>query len=220
MTVETLLDRIERRLGRAIDHYEVMSLVEESLGDLSLTDQFEFLKVNLQPVLQTEPDVREYDLPTEFPANFIRTGNPHTGSLKYSVIIDDGTSTEQLDFETMEVFYLRDLSQESSTRPTHYTIRTGPGGVKQIVLSRPPNSTSYTISGTYMPNEYQLELRDELPPIPNFEYLVYDALRQLDPNPRWEESFRRARRNLYYIQAKQHPAHFSVERDPALNLMG
>lgn len=220
MTVEKLLDQIERRLTNRVTHnasvnrYELRELLNETLSELASMEQWEFLKKHLL-LAQTEEGVRNYDLPEDFPTNFLQSFDPpDTDVINYSVLLDDGSTASALTYETVDQFYLRDLSAESNSRPSHYTIISAPSGTRQIALGPPPDSTSYTISGTYIPNEYNMNNRDSLPLMPSsHEVLRYGVLRQAQPeNQRWEAEYIRSLRHLYYTQAKLNPASMAVER--------
>jgi|TARA_R100001086_G_scaffold58450_1_gene26745 hypothetical protein len=220
MIVEKLLDQIERRLTNkvtqvaSVNRYELRELLNETLAELASMEQWEFLKKHLL-LAQTEEGVRNYDLPEDFPTNFLHSFDPpDTDVVNYSVQLDDGSTASSLTYETVDQFYQRNLSAESNSRPSHYTIVSSPSGVRQIALGPPPDSTSYTISGTYIPNEFNMNNRDSLPLMPsNHNVLRYGVLRQAQPrNQRWEAEYMRSLQHLYYTQAKLNPASFVVER--------
>ena len=218
MTIELLLDQIERafmlELGRSapVDRMVMQDLVEQSLARLAAQDEFDFLKTSLEPLIQTEPGVREYSLPSNFPQNFLRFSHPDTGEQSYACKIDDGSAANVMIYEAPETFYRRDLSAESNAQPFAYTIIGMPSGGKQIVLAPPPNTISYTIAGVYMPSEFDLN-RDSLPAAPA-ELLRLDVLRQLAPgNQNFLAGWREALSDLYVSQARVSEASFSPGAD-------
>ena len=215
MTIELLIDQIERALRLAtkrelpIDRMEVQDLVEQALSRLAAQDEFDFLKQSLEPLIATKPSQREYRLPDNFPQNFLSFSNPDTGETSYACKLDDGSSALAMLFEQPEAFYRRDLSIETDSRPHTYTITGNPSGGKMLVLSPPPDTTTYEISGVYMLNSFDLS-RDELPGAP-IEVLRYDVLRQLAPQ--FEPNYREALANLYLTQAQVTEARFVPHAD-------
>jgi len=202
---------MERELGHAmpVDRLTVQSMLEQSLQLLASQEEFDFLKRSLEPLLQTEPGVREYALPSDFSTNFTKFVDPDTGEPEWACKLDDGSSAYALLFEAPEVFYRRDLSAESNARPTNYTITASGDGSKKIVLAPPPDTTSYTVSGTYVPAFFSLD-RDSIPVAPA-QVLKYDVLRSF--GSRWDEKFNEAMAALYYTQAKTIDSGFSVAAD-------
>ena len=144
MTIELLIDQMERELGHSmpVDRMVVQSMLEQSLQHLASSEEFDFLKRSLEPLLQTEPSVREYALPADFPVNFTKFTDPDTGEVEWACKLDDATSAYTLRYEAPEVFYRRDLSAESDARPTNYTVSARTNGSKQIVLAPPPDTTN------------------------------------------------------------------------------
>jgi hypothetical protein len=218
MTLELLIDEIERaywlELGKAlpVDHMVVQNLIEQALVRLASQEQLDVLKASLEPFMQTEPSVREYSLPEDFPSNFLRYKDPDTGQTEWACKLDDSNSAWALDWEPPEVFYRRDLSAETAAQPTAYTITRTPNGSKQLVLAPPPNTTSYTISGVYMPASFDLD-RDSLPSV-SPELLRFEVLKRLAPdNQSFQAAWRDALGDLYYSEAQTQDGGFSVESD-------
>ena len=214
MTIELLIDQIDRahmlETGRKlpVDRMVIQDLVEQSLSSLASQDEFDFLKQALEPLIQTKPSLREYPLPENFPQNFLRFSNPDTGEQSWSCKIDDGSSAQTMRYESPEAFYRRDLSAEPTGQPFAYTIIGMPSGGKQLVVAPPPNTTSYTISGVFMPSEFNLN-RDSLPAAPA-ELLRLDVLRQLAPgNQNFLTGWRSALSDLYMSQARVSDASFT-----------
>jgi len=221
MKVRKLIEQIERRAQHKLtrnvveDHYRILLLLSETLNDLSSEEEFDFLKVSLEPLIQTEPDGRSYALPENFPENFIRYHSPDTGEVAHACKLDDGSSSGSLTYEKPEVFYRRDLSGETSSRPSAYTIVTEPDGSRSLIVSPPADTTDYEIQGTYIPNDWALTEDDDLPVIPNnYALLRYGVLKELEPeNQLHELHYREARSYLYYRQALSSPGSFSPEAD-------
>ncbi len=211
MTIELLIDQMERELGHAmpVDRMVVQSMLEQSLQLLASQEEFDFLKRSLEPLLQTEPGVREYALPVDFGTNFLKFVDPDTGEDSWACKIDDGSSAYALHYEAPEVFYRRDLSAESDASPTNYTVETGGDGIKYIVLAPPPNTTSFTVSGTYIPASFKMD-KDSIPAAPA-QAMKYDVMRSF--GSRWDEKYNQAMANLYYTQAKVRDSGFSVAAD-------
>lgn len=221
MTVDKLLDQIERRAdsmltGKApVNRLELLSLLEDELEELLSMDQFSWAQKILDPMIQTEPGVRDYLLPNDFPDNFMRTGDSMTGEPKHSVMLDDGSSNSYLTYESPQQFAMRDLSAETSARPEVYTIKTTTSG-KFISLAPPPNTTDYTISGSYIPSHIRLEPSTDVAPVS--EVLRYGVLRRLDPN-QFGGDYVLALRKLFYKDALNNPAAFSMDRRMTRNLI-
>lgn len=222
MKVGDLVNQIERKAftgsGRTsrLNAEDIQEMLAESLSDLSSMEDFDFLKLSLDPLIQTEPGVRSYELPENFPANFIKTTDPEWGEYVFSVKLDDGNHASPMRFERVDQFHLRDLSTEQDSRPSAYTIEHTPAGGRQITLAPPPDTTTYTVSGVYVPNEWRLDEEDQMPFVPNnFAVLRYDVLRQMDrESVFYDREYNKAVRSLMYSQAKNSPSRMRIHPRP------
>lgn len=204
MKVWEILDSVERRAGDQ-NRLELLVLLNECLESLGDSGDFSFLQIHLNPLASTKTSERYYPLPADFPENFTRTINENTGEAGYSITIDDGTSNSQPKYIPPETFFLKDLSGESTGYPSEYTIAII-AGVKYLVLSPPPDSTGYTVHGTYTPASFDLQLEDEM--IPGAARVArYYILHEIQPKKvKWQQDYLRARADLFLKEARSRPA--------------
>ena len=156
---------------------------------------------------------RTYALPSDFPANFI----PHaaqrfyqplllTGD-KYCCIMNDGSKDGLIEYESQAQFYSRNLYGEPNGRPSVYTITYNSDGSKNIVLSVPPDSTSYTVSGLYEPTSWTVTDETQIPTFPaNSPVLKYGVMRRLIPA--FQQLYQDALGQLMLMAAQDRPTQF------------
>jgi len=164
--------------------------------------------VHLEPAIVCTSGTREYNLPKDFPLNFLRKSGD-----SFVCMIDDGTNEVNLEYVSPEEFYTMDLIAESNAKPTKYTIVTTQVGRRQLVLSPPPDD-DYEIDGLYIP-DWDLADEDSLPPIPgNCMVLKYGVLRRLNRDMH-ETDYQRAVAELMLEMARMET---SVKASPKLGI--
>lgn len=163
------------------------SELNELAGQLPDADWFQ---VWLEPAISTSEGEREYDLPEDFPANFVRLDND-----RWACNLDTGTCESNLRYRSLREYYDQNLRAQSNGKPESYTIKTRSDGRRQLVLSPPPDGNSgsgYTIDGLYCPTDWTLSDEDEIPPIPNsLSILKWGVLRRINPElePKYREAY-------------------------------
>jgi hypothetical protein len=145
------------------------------LNYLTGDHDFDWAETWMDPMLETQTGVREYELPDDFPLNFVPT---ETGDGYMCILKTSSTVEQKMDFLSLERFYSANLSAESNGTPSHYTIKTTKTGRRILALSPLPDSSTYTISGLYRPTNWALDDQDEVPPMPNAQVLVSAVLRR------------------------------------------
>lgn len=188
MKVRKILDDIEQTPAYQLmpkevrpDRRMLLQWMSSELNDLSSkTPNFDFWLVQLEPAIRTQSGKRDYDLPDDFPFNFVRLSTD-----KWACNIDDGYNETNLPYVPLKDFYDLNLTAESNGKPSCYTIKTKPDGRRLLVLSPPPDTnnstyTYYEIDGLYCKNDWDLKDEDILPPIPGqFAILKYAVLRRI-----------------------------------------
>jgi len=198
MKVSALLDSVELTcknvLGKqAPNRFEMLKWMSEDLNQLTSKCPADWFLVHLDPAVMTKEGVRDYDLPHNFPDNFVRHAGQRFfqylvwGGDKWCCLLDDGTNSMQINYEAPMQFYSRNLRGESNSRPIVYTITSQLSGDKRLSLSPPPDANGtvgyYTVNGLYLPTDWHLTYETDLPPIPeNCVILSYYLLARLAPN--------------------------------------
>ena len=139
---------------------ELMDELSRSTNSILQKGNLSFALRRLDPVIVTVKSVRDYGLPEDFGANFVRS-DPRTsaGGQEFAVTLSDGSSEPPLRFEPEEVFFKRSFESETESRPLRYTVR-GPGG-RRLMTLRPTPDQAYTIRGDYRPIRFRYRSWEE-----------------------------------------------------------
>ena len=215
MKVGLLLDQIEqelqspstRRIG--IDRLRLLDYVEQELNSIAGLEQWDFLQRYINPIALTQPGVRNYPLPVDFPENFVQTVD--TDRKAFFCKLDDGSRETFLEYVVPGAFFGRDLRQESNGPPDTFTITTLPNGQREIWMAPPPDGnsdTNYTLIGLYIPTLWEINEQDDLPPLPaNASVLRFAVLRRVAPQRQdWNQEYLRYLSNLYLRAARMREA--------------
>jgi hypothetical protein len=195
MTIQEMLDNIEDMLRVAgikqtWDRFDLLSWTSAELNKLSSEIDHDVFYVNLDPIVYTVKDARNYDLPNNFGVNFAPNAEDNGGG--FCCLINNGTNQSLLAFQSATRFFSKDFKSESASIPSIYTIVTSSNGKKQISLSPKPDA-SYEISGLYKPTDWSLVTMDGNSPVPaNAAVLKYSVLKEINPK-RWEGDYIQAR---------------------------
>lgn len=216
MKVELLLDDVEQLtqdgLTRTVPVARPMLLswLSAELNELTGREEWDWAMRHLDPLVSTTTARRTYQLPENFPDNFVR----HAGDRgeKWCCKLDNGSNEVPLAYESPVQFYSTNLRAESNGTPSKYTVVSAATGGRQIVLSPPPDANGstgfYTIDGLYIPTDWGLHDEDDLPPMPgNSMVLKYAVLRRLDRQT-YEPMYREALALLALRSARQRGAQF------------
>jgi len=184
MKTSAILNDVETTLKqqgvKSQDRFINRMWLNAELSELVGREPFEWACVHLDPIILCVDGQRAYDLPKNFPDNFIAYGIGHEA--KRVVTIDDSTNKVNLNYVSPMEFYLKDLTAEQDGKPSDYTIVSKPDGRRQLILSPPPDD-DYTIDGLYIPTDWQLDEESDLPPIPgNSLILKWGILRRYNAN--------------------------------------
>ena len=217
MNIKLQLDEVEQiclDAGRSKpDRFTLMKWLASELNELStkVLNVDWFLKK--MTAIPTVVGTRTYTLPTDFPANFI----PHaaqrfyqplllTGD-KWCCILNDGSKDALLEYESNAQFYSRNLYGESNGRPSVYTVTVNLDGSKNLVVSVPPDVTTYSISGLYEPTTWTITDETQIPTFPaNSPVLKYGVLRRLIPA--FQQLYQDALGSLMLMAAQDRPTQF------------
>ena len=191
----------------------LLALMSEELRELTGMEAWDWAMVHLDPVVQTVTGTHTYDLPDNFPENFVRYGGDSGES--WVCKLDDASNESLLTYKPPTEFYSQNLRALSNGRPESYTIVTSAAGRRQIRLAPPPdaNGTSnYTIDGLYIPTDWTLDEESQIPPIPgNSAILKHAVLRRLDT--KFETSYQTSYSILMMRAAQQRRAQFTPMRN-------
>jgi len=182
------------------DAYEVLSKAEIVLRALAHQEDWSFLTARLDPGVKTHTGVRDYPLPDDFGANFVRGADD--GS-RYVCKLSDGTGEQNLNYKTPAQFFDSDFEAASNGTPVDYTIQPDTSFYKRIWLDPPPDangSSHYTIRGIYKPSFVNLTL-DSWAPEEVSTYLFFGVLTRLDPD-NYVQDFAQAGQALILEEAR------------------
>lgn len=188
MKMKAILDSVEQQIPilkiRRVDRFMLLEWANQELKVLaSHIGDSGLLARQLDPVIYTETGKQKYQLPEDFGENFLRVDDTETR--QFACLLDDGTNEAQLNYLGPAEFHVKHKQGESNGRPSDYTILTSYTGERELLIGPPPNSNSdsqYTIAGSYVPREWNLEEEENVPPFPNsFGVLKYALLRTLAP---------------------------------------
>jgi hypothetical protein len=208
MQVRKLIDSVEQTLtlhgvkhpGREI----LRSWMSEELSILTGDHEFNWSQVWLDPIIETEIGTREYSLPNNFPSNFVSRGDG------YVCILKDSDTQYELNYLSPGKFYSQDLISDTNGLPTDYTITTTESGRRMLVLSPPPDSDTYTVSGLFRPIDWALADQDVVPPMPNPFVLVYAVLRRFPKlQPEYMPEYQQSLSSILMADARDHKVVFS-----------
>lgn len=189
MKASAILDQVELELRQKGIRYDDRALMLKhmsfDLATLCGMEDWDWAMIAVDPVIKTITGKRDYDLPANFPDNFVRWGTP-TGQ-KWLCNLDDGVNDNPLDYVSPAQFYSMNLSGQTNSRPSKYTVLSNPAGGRRLYLSPPPDAngstTYYTIHGLYVPTDWALHDESNLPPIPgNCMILKGMLMRRYDQN--------------------------------------
>uniref|UniRef100_A0A6M3L2M7 Uncharacterized protein n=1 Tax=viral metagenome TaxID=1070528 RepID=A0A6M3L2M7_9ZZZZ len=204
MKVQHILDEIEislNELGRsAVDRGLLLRHMSFDLSELVNNGEWDWSMVHLDPILSLVESQRDYTLPDDFPDNFVR-GAGDRGD-KFCCKLDNETNETLLDYLVPSQFYSKDLLAETDGTPRYYTISAVTGGRRRLSLSPPPDdAATYTIDGLYIPQNYELDYEDDLPPMPNPTILKYTILRRYAPSV-YDVPYQQALAAMHMAQAR------------------
>lgn len=188
MTIQETLDDIEQTASQqglvCPDRITVLKWMSREVTELTGRQEWSWAMIHLDPIVKTEADKYDYDLPSNFGLNFVR----HAGDdgIKWCVKISDGVSASLLDYKSPPQFWGQDVANASSSRPSCYTIMATLDGRKQVwVYPKPddaPDQGYYTLDGLFIPTDWKLtELRGLPVIVASSPILKYAVLRRLAP---------------------------------------
>jgi hypothetical protein len=180
MNVEEIITEISLETGEK-DRAKLLKFLSAELNYLTGKAEWDWAMVRLDPIISAIVGQREYNLPNNFGLNFVRYGG--AAGQEWCCLLDDGTNESILHYISPAQFFSKDLRGEANGRPQRFTILSTPNGQRQLHLSPAPDSATFTIDGLYIPTDWKIEERSQLPPIPgNSEVLKLGVMRRLDPN--------------------------------------
>lgn len=183
------------------DAYEILAKAEIVLRTLA-KQEWSFLTAQLNPGVKTHTGVRDYPLPDNFGANFIRGADDGT---RYVCKLSDGTGEQHLNYLSPAQFFDADFTAASNGTPTDFTIQSDASFFKRIWLDPPPDTnggTHYEIRGLYKPTFVNLTL-DSFVPEEVTSYLLQGVLMKLDPeNPIFARDFNTEKAALVLEEAR------------------
>lgn len=205
-TARILVSRVQRHARDPVtmkspETYDVLLEIRDVVRQLRNSEEWSFFVRHVDPIVKTDTGKRTYDLPDDFPSNFIR-GAEDDGS-RYLCILSDGSSETFLDYKTPESFYSADFESATNQKPESYTITYDSDGKPQLSLDPPPNSNSsshYTIRGAYRPTYENITL-DSWVPTQAEDFIVWSACNVLQPQ-RWNMELQASRNALYLTEAR------------------
>lgn len=206
MTLRELVDRILQQAkdpvtGDGPSGPNVLDAVRNNLIMLQHKETWYWNVRHVDPLITTYTSQRWYDLPNDFPDNFLPAAD---NGRNYMVKLSDGSSEDFLTYNSPEKFLGLDFDSTSTGRPSEYTILSG-DGAKKLGLHLLPDSNSsshYTIRGAYRADFSRATLDSWIPPEPA-EYILYQTLMLLRPeNPFWQQAMLDARVTLYVNEAR------------------
>ena len=196
MITTELLNEIEQtcnqRGAEPPDRGILLKWMSADVNYLSGECRADWFHMFLNPMIRTTSGTREYDLPENFPANFV----PWAGSIAddlsgdgnelFCCKLSDGTNERIMTFESPVRFYSRNLTAESNGLPNVYTIASRPTGRRFLLTSPPPDANGsvgyYSIGGLYEPTDWKIKEEQALPPIPgNLRILKAALLKRIFP---------------------------------------
>jgi len=173
MKVKYVLDEIQLEASHRVtkhinvDRYELLEILSQELNTLSGLINWDWALKWIDPVIKTTTGQSEYDLPENFPDNFIFGGEP--GGTEHLCKLDNGTAESFLTHQSPAQFFSNNYTAVSNSTPHHYTVMTRPAGGKFLKLYPPPDSNDdahYTIKGLYVPTDVGITEEDEILPLP------------------------------------------------------
>jgi hypothetical protein len=206
MLVNEIVDDIEMILESAgppmPDRRKIVKLMSFELAEIIGKGTWNWALQHFNPAIATQAGIRNYQLPINFPDNFVRgAGNLADG---FACMLDNGTNEEQLTYVAPELYFTRNLRGTSNGKPADYTIIGGANGGREIFLYPAPDtnsSTHYTVDGLYQPTDWTLVDGDNRPLVTgNSPILKYAVLRRF--NGDFEAKYQEALGFLRYEQAK------------------
>jgi len=208
MLVKDVLDDIELTLHEygvvPPERLILLKWLSNELNELTSEVESELFYTYLDPIISTIEGQRSYDLPSNFPENFAKNKAD-----TWAITISDGNTDVPLTYKRPQEFYSMNLVGESNSKPTTYTIISSSSGSRALLLSPPPDSTSYEISGLYKPTDWGLKYESALPPLPlNNQVLKYAVLARKLPNV-FEQKKLTAKAALIYGNARGRKTVFS-----------
>jgi len=205
--MRVLIEDVREEMGSGMneagyDAYEILNKAERLLRDLATKEDWSFLTRHLDPAAKTFTGVRDYPLPDDFGANFVRGSDD--GS-RYVCKLSDGTGEQHLNYKSPAQFFDSDFEAASNGTPTDYTIQPNAAYYKAIWLDPPPDSNSsshYTIRGLYKPTFRAMSL-DSFFPDETGSYVLWGVLSRFDPqNLNFARDFAAANQALILEEAR------------------
>jgi len=208
MLVKQLLDDIELTLHEQgiapPERLILLNWLSNELNELTSKVESELFYVYLDPIISTIEGQRAYDLPVNFPENFVKNKAD-----SWAVTISDTNTDVPLSYVPPQEFYSMNLVGESNAKPTKYSVMSSANGQRKLLLSPPPDDTGFTISGLYKPTDWSIDYDTALPPLPlNNQVLKYAVLARKLPNT-FEQKKLDAMNYLIYGNARGRKVMFS-----------
>lgn len=187
MKIRQFLDRIDDESRDPItrivpvDRWQQLDIFGREVQKLTSEFPWDWAAVYLDPIIITQVGKRNYQLPENFGMNFARGSDQ--GGNDFTVTLNDGSNESTLEYREPGRFYARNLTAESNSRPTVYTIGNNIAGRREVLLAPPPDTNSdsqYTLNGLYVPTDWTFDNQDILYPVPgNSAILEHRILAQI-----------------------------------------
>lgn len=211
MLVDELADEIQqvlelRKLAHPPNRFLLIRWMSNELTEITGKGDWNWAKQHINPTVATQTGIRSYPLPDNFPDNFCRSAGELGDG--FACMLDDLTNESQLTYIAPELYVTRNLRGTANGRPGEYTVMGSSRGGREIFLYPPPDSNSstyYTVDGVYIPTDWKLKDKDQLPVVPgNSTILKFGVLRRLFPE--YEAQYQEALGFLRYQAAKDSKA--------------
>ena len=153
----------------------------------------DFFQVWMEPGIYTTVGECWYDLPDNFPSNFVRIDRE-----RWACNIMVGTQERILPYKSMVEAYDVGVTGWSADNavPQWYTITLRPDGRHQLLIYPPPDANgavgNYIIGGLYTPTDWTMTNEDSILPVPsNYSVLKWGVLRRFsaDLEPKFQEAY-------------------------------
>ena len=187
MKVGYILDQVEQRLrdpvtrASPVKRPRLLEVLEAELNSIIQANNFPNLARHAAPIVRATPGRKQYDLPSDFPENFVREADS-PGSGSYSCfLVDSSDNQSTLTYLTPGRFFAKHDPDEADSEPSDYTILILEDGGRSIVLGPTP-SAACQVHGVYKPDYWEVQEEDSLTIVPNSLALLTAAvLRIVDP---------------------------------------